>query len=30
MLLDPQRIWMVIQSGNIVAGRPRDRELSAA
>ena len=30
MLLHPQRIWMVIQGGNVVAGRPRGRELSAA
>jgi imidazolonepropionase-like amidohydrolase len=30
MLLDPQRIWMVIQGGSVVAGRPRGRELSAA
>ncbi len=30
MLLDPQRIWMVIQGGSIVAGRSRARELSAA
>jgi imidazolonepropionase-like amidohydrolase len=30
MLLDPQRIWMVVQRGSIVAGRPRARELSAA
>ena len=30
VLLDPQRIWMVIQGGNVVAGRPRGRELSAA
>ncbi len=30
MLLDPQRIWMVIQGGSIVADSPRARELSAA
>ncbi|MGN6872425.1 MAG: amidohydrolase family protein [Solirubrobacteraceae bacterium] len=30
MLLDPQRISMVIQGGSIVADRPRPRELSAA
>jgi imidazolonepropionase-like amidohydrolase len=30
MLLDPDRIWMVIQAGNVVAGRQRARELSAA
>jgi imidazolonepropionase-like amidohydrolase len=30
MLLDPQRIWMVVQRGTIVAGPPRARELSAA
>jgi imidazolonepropionase-like amidohydrolase len=30
MLLHPQRIFMVIQAGNVVAGRPRGRELSAA
>jgi imidazolonepropionase-like amidohydrolase len=30
MLLDPQRIWMVLQDGSIVAGRAPDRELSAA
>jgi imidazolonepropionase-like amidohydrolase len=30
MLLDPQRLWMVIQGGSIVADRPRARELSAA
>jgi imidazolonepropionase-like amidohydrolase len=30
MLLDPQRIWMVIQAGKIVADRPRAQELSPA
>jgi imidazolonepropionase-like amidohydrolase len=30
MLLDPQRIWMVIQGGSIVAESSRARELSAA
>jgi imidazolonepropionase-like amidohydrolase len=30
MLLDPQRIWMVVQDGKIVSERPRARELSAA
>jgi imidazolonepropionase-like amidohydrolase len=30
MLLDPERIWMVVQSGTVVAGRTRATELSAA
>jgi imidazolonepropionase-like amidohydrolase len=30
LLLDPQRIRMVIQGGGIVAESPRARELSAA
>jgi imidazolonepropionase-like amidohydrolase len=30
MLLDPQRIWMVVQNGSVVRDRRRARELSAA
>jgi imidazolonepropionase-like amidohydrolase len=30
VLRDPTHIWMVVQGGRIVAGRPRARELSPA